>query len=109
MENLKIFSFYEHHTSLLKNKSGFFSNHLKKLVEGKLSFDEVFNDGGHGCRTFEAINFNDLGGIVVTGPQRYLATKLEMKNFYEASPGGDMMMTGPLGLLRGFNQLKELK
>ncbi|MGM0598895.1 MAG: DUF1786 family protein [Candidatus Rifleibacteriota bacterium] len=109
MENQKILSFYEHHTSLLKNKSDFLSSHLIKLVEGELSFEEVFDDGGHGCRTFEAIKFSDIAGIVVTGPQRNLADKLGMKNFYEASPGGDMMMTGPLGLMRGYNQLQELK
>ncbi len=47
--------------------------------------------------------FKKIAKIVVTGPRRHIARNLGLGDIHEAAPGGDMMMTGPLGLLRGFN------
>jgi len=106
----KIQAFYEHHTRVLKTKPSTIRTSMERLVEGKISSDEVFDDEGNGCMTFQPQPFRDLAGIVVTGPQRYLAEASGLGNYMEAAPGGDMMMTGPLGLLRGLSlRLDEME
>lgn len=107
LENEKIHSFYEHHTGLITRNPDRLKNHLNKLVEGRLDFEDVFADGGHGCKTFKPFNFNELAGIVITGPRRQAAGQMGLAGYYEAAPGGDMMMTGPLGLLRGYNLINK--
>ena len=69
------------------------------MVEGSLSTEEVHNDNGNGCFTFVSRSFKDLAGIVITGPQRKIMHSTGIDG-YEASPGGDMMITGALGLVR---------
>lgn len=107
-ENLEICSFYEHHTGIVQDRIDILSDDLEKLVSGELTFEKVYKEGGHGCKTFRKINFSDLAGIVVTGPKREIARQLNLEKVYEATPGGDMMMTGPLGLLRGFQLTQGL-
>ncbi|GAB4276597.1 MAG: DUF1786 domain-containing protein [Candidatus Rifleibacteriota bacterium] len=102
VENTEILAIYEHHTGLIKNRIEVLENHLLKLISGNLKQREVFEDGGHGCQTFRSIDFAQITRIVITGPNRYLGKKLSFEKSYEASPAGDMMMTGPLGLLRGY-------
>ena len=108
MDGLKILSFFEHHTGMIKSKPEIMNIWMKNLCEGNLDFDEIYNDGGHGCHTFENFEFDKLAGIVVTGPRRHLAEKANFKNYLEAAPGGDMMMTGPLGLVRAHSILLEI-
>lgn len=98
----RIQAFFEHHTRLLRPKPECLKDFMVRLTEGTLPSEEVFNDDGNGCVTFEPQPFSNLGGIVVTGPQRGMMTKTGLGSFIEAAPGGDMMMTGPLGLLRGY-------
>lgn len=101
-----ILSLYEHHTGMIKEKPEMVDDHLQRLVEGNLDFEEVFASGGHGCKTFTPLPFNMLRAIVATGPRRGIINKLQTK-FYQAAPGGDMMMTGPLGLLKGYEIQKR--
>lgn len=101
MNGTRILSFFEHHTRILKTKPEAMGGFMKRLAEGTLSTDEVFDDDGNGCVTFEPIAYSKLAGVVVTGPQRHLIEQSGLGPFVEAAPGGDMMMTGPLGLLRG--------
>lgn len=107
MDGLKIMSFFEHHTGMIKNKPEIMSKWMKQLTEGNLSFDEIYDDYGHGCHTFEIYSFRKLAGIVVTGPRRHLAQQAGFTKYIEAAPGGDMMMTGPLGLVRAQSLLKD--
>ena len=97
----RLLSFFEHHTRILKQKPECLKDYVRRLAEGNLPSDEVFEDDGNGCVTFEKIPFEKLAGIVVTGPQRYLMARTGIGSSIEAAPGGDMMMTGPLGLLHG--------
>lgn len=97
----KILSLYEHHTGVIKDKPEMIDDHLHRLVEGRLDYEEVFSGCGHGCKTFAPIPFEDLSAIVATGPRRDIVNRMQT-SFYLAAPGGDMMMTGPLGLLKGF-------
>jgi uncharacterized protein (DUF1786 family) len=107
MEGFKILSLYEHHTGIIKNNLQKFKANLIRLAEGRLDFEEVYNDMGHGCKTFIPVSYDKIEKIVITGPNRTLAPRTGLKDYYLASPGGDMMMTGPLGLLRGYNLIQE--
>ncbi len=97
----RLLSFFEHHTRILKQKPECLNDYVHRLAEGRLESNEVFEDDGNGCVTFEKIRFDQLSGIVVTGPQRWLMPRTGIGPCIEAAPGGDMMMTGPLGLLHG--------
>jgi uncharacterized protein (DUF1786 family) len=105
MDGQRILSLYEHHTGMIKDQPDMIDEHLHRLVEGQLDFEEVFSSGGHGCKTFEPISFNSLAAVVATGPRREIVRSMQT-NFYLAAPGGDMMMTGPLGLLKGYDLIK---
>ena len=106
VEGKKLLAIYEHHTGMIKKNPALLEDHLRRLVEGRLEFEEVFQTGGHGCKTFTAKSFADLSLIVATGPNRQISEKISF-DFYQPSPGGDMMMTGPLGLLKGYEILKR--
>ncbi|MCK4953180.1 DUF1786 domain-containing protein [Candidatus Bathyarchaeota archaeon] len=87
----------EHHTSRLNPPK------IKKLLvdfsEGKVSDEEVFKDEGHGV--FFLINppgFSKIDIVAVTGPNRDILNSTKL-NVHFASPAGDMMMTGPIGLI----------
>lgn len=107
MNGPQILSFFEHHTRVLKTKPQVMAGYMKRMAEGTLPTDEVFDDDGNGCFTFEPIRFSGLAGIVVTGPQHHLIRQSGLEPVIEASPGGDMMMTGPLGLLRGITMRRS--
>jgi uncharacterized protein (DUF1786 family) len=82
---------FEHHTHLLDKAR--LEQYLQKLAAGTLSFKEVFDDGGHGALVREA---NEPELIAVTGPGR---SKMAGLGPF-AAPAGDMMMTGPVGLIK---------
>ncbi|HNW36184.1 MAG TPA: DUF1786 family protein [Candidatus Ozemobacteraceae bacterium] len=107
MNGTSILSFFEHHTRILKTKPDVMAGYMKRLAEGTLPTDEVFDDDGNGCVTFEPVSFSGLAGVVVTGPQRHLIEQSGLGPFIEAAPGGDMMMTGPIGLLRGIQMRRS--
>ncbi|MBD3170980.1 pyruvate formate lyase-activating protein [Candidatus Bathyarchaeota archaeon] len=94
----RIYAFFEHHTSMLDQEK--LEYYLKKLSEGSLERVEVFEDGGHGSVTImDPPGFSGIERIAVTGPKRRLLEGSEL-DYIEASPGGDVMMTGTLGLLK---------
>jgi uncharacterized protein (DUF1786 family) len=90
----------EHHTQQMT--CGKLDDHLVRFCNGTLGFDEVFNDGGHGCYVKEAIGLENISSILVTGPRRGImrGSKLE---FRFASPYGDMMLTGCFGLVDAYD------
>ncbi len=87
----RIAGVFEHHTKLLDKQR--LAYYIKKLSDGNITFKEVFDDGGHGAL---AIEENQPEIISVTGPKR---AKMKGLGIFSA-PAGDMMMTGPVGLIK---------
>ncbi|HMK93489.1 MAG TPA: DUF1786 family protein, partial [Thermoleophilia bacterium] len=90
----RIAGVYEDHTSRLD--AGSLKTNLRRFLAGELGDDEVRQAGGHGAA---------LGGpvpaglpLLVTGPHRELLRAGGLAAEFPA-PYGDMMMTGPAGLV----------
>ena len=95
---------FEHHTgeiNLVKLESL-----LRRLADGSLKHEDVFNDMGHGALMYSQERF-EFGkhdfDVVVTGPRRsmYKTTVHGQSSLkpYFATPYGDMMIAGCFGLL----------
>lgn len=91
----KIEGLYEHHTHELTPKK--LEHDLRFFIRGELSGKKVFEENGHGAITLRP--FNGDVSVFVTGPNRDLFRDTGMKFVY-AAPGGNTMMTGPMGLVR---------
>jgi len=97
ISNGKVQGLMEHHTHLLIPYK--IEQLLTNLMEGKLTAEKVFNDGGHGAyylTSHSSIQKPDI--IAATGPNRKILEETKLPVHF-ASPAGDMMMTGPVGLL----------
>ena len=70
---------------------------LSLFVRGELSGRKVFEENGHGAITLRP--YKENVSVFVTGPNRDLFKGTGMKFVY-AAPGGNTMMTGPMGLVR---------
>lgn len=93
----KILGVMEHHTRLLD--PNLLEILLKRFMEGELRDEEVFNDGGHGLFYLEeTLGYKDMDMFVATGPNRMMLTRTSIPFIYGA-PAGDVMMTGPMGLV----------
>ena len=92
----KIAGIFEHHTRLLSRKK--LEEYIIKLADGELTNSEIFDDGGHGACTIDAPGFKNIKKIVATGPNRNLL-KDSILQIHFAAPGGDVMLTGPIGLI----------
>ncbi len=90
-ERSGIAGIFEHHTRMLDKRK--LSYYVKKLADGTITFKDVFDDGGHGALVKEE---NQPEIISLTGPKR---EKMKGLGIF-AAPGGDMMMTGPVGLIK---------
>jgi uncharacterized protein (DUF1786 family) len=95
----RLVSYLEHHTHQMT--AGKIDDHLERLCNGTLDFQEVFDDGGHGCHIEEAIGFENIGSILVTGPNRNIMRRSKL-GFRFAVPFGDMMLTGCFGLMDAY-------
>ena len=85
----KVVGLFEHHTKYLNPEK--LKSIVEKLIKGTLTFEEVYEDRGHGAVVLES---NSAEKILVAGPNRRL-----FKDYGEyAYPGGDVMMTGCIGL-----------
>jgi len=91
----KIEALYEHHTHELTSKK--LENDLRLLIRGELNGKKVFEENGHGAITLKP--FHEKVSVVVTGPNRDIFKGTSFKFIY-AAPGGNTMMTGPMGLVR---------
>ncbi len=93
--NRRIEGIYEHHTHRLTPEK--LENHLRRFLRGELTREEVFGEDGHGVITLTPY-FGEIP-LWVTGPNRDLfkATNLPYKY---AAPGGNTMMSGPMGLVK---------
>ena len=91
----KIEALYEHHTHELTPQK--MESDLRLLIRGELSGRKVFEENGHGAITLKP--FHDEVQVVVTGPNRDLFKRTSFRFVY-AAPGGNTMMTGPIGLVK---------
>ncbi len=104
----KITAIFEHHSFLMNPEK--LQEYIIRLADGNLSFEEVFEDGGHGSYIKEAIGFEQIRSVMVTGPKREMLEKLSgseirqeiSKKLHFAAPFGSMMLSGCFGLLAGF-------
>lgn len=93
--NRKIEGLYEHHTHRLTPKK--LEHHLHLFIRGELARQEVFEDDGHGVITLTPF-FGEVP-VWVTGPNRDLFKETSLP-FKFPAPGGNTMMTGPMGLIK---------
>lgn len=100
----RVLGVYEHHTGMLEQ-----DKLIEDLVEfrrGWLTDDMVRNTGGHGCMNLplpdEAEGFRPA---FILGPRREL---LRGQGQFIA-PGGDMMLAGCFGLLKGYSLISGLE
>ncbi|MGQ9646064.1 MAG: DUF1786 family protein [Thermodesulfobacteriota bacterium] len=91
----KMDGLYEHHTHELTPER--LERDLRLFAMGELDGRKVFEENGHGAVTLHP--HKGKVEIFVTGPNRDLFKRTSMKFTY-AAPGGNTMMTGPMGLVR---------
>jgi len=93
-----ICGFLEHHTKFLNPEK--LEKFMVKLIKGEITFNEIYEDGGHGALFIEKINPEK---IYLVGPNRD-----KFKDLGEfAYPLGDAMLFGCAGLLRVFTKYKS--
>ena len=102
IENNKIQGLFEHHTSSLTKES--LEEYILKLANGTITNEEIYNDHGHGAHVLNPIT--RLDKVVVSGPKRELIKDTNL-DWYLASPGGDVMMTGTVGLIKTMEYLES--
>jgi len=88
----------EHHTSCLTSEK--LDNLLVRFLKGEIRSRDVLEDGGHGAVLLNARGTERNEEIIVTGPQRGMMEKSNLKVRF-AAPHGNMMLTGPFGLVKG--------
>jgi len=93
----------EHHTRLLNPQK--MEELLRDFADGKLSDDEVFEDNGHGMFYFsKPLGFSEIEKVVVTGPNRKVLAETGLCVHF-ATPAGDVMMSGPIGLVEATKRI----
>jgi uncharacterized protein (DUF1786 family) len=101
----KITAIFEHHTSQLDPEK--LRTLVEKLCNGTLKNSEVFEDGGHGAHIESVPGL--IRSMLVTGPRREQFLGLNaLKGAVAASPGGDMMITGCIGLVKAWGMRGNL-
>lgn len=96
---------FEHHTGEIDLAK--LESLLRRLADGSLKHEDVFNDMGHGALMYtdEAFEFDkNEFDVVVTGPRRSMfgtggSLSAPTLRPYFATPFGDMMIAGCFGLL----------
>jgi uncharacterized protein (DUF1786 family) len=97
---------FEHHTGFLDREK--LASLLKRLANGSIRNQDVFDDEGHGALMYGSAAFplgKDDFDVVVTGPRRGMfdpalsSSEANLLRPYFPAPYGDMMITGCFGLL----------
>lgn len=101
LKGQKVVGLFEHHTSGLREDT--LDEFIHRLMDGRITNQEVFNDGGHGAHVVDSIPINSL--IAVTGPRRGLIRNSRFSPYF-AAPHGDMMLSGCFGLIRALSNLE---
>ena len=97
----RMLALFEHHTRSVDAPK--LDDLIRRLCDGELDFDEVFNDGGHGCHIQEVVGFGNIRSVIVTGPNRNIMAGSSLDVDF-AAPHGDMMLTGCFGLVEMFRK-----
>ncbi len=92
---------FEHHTRQITIET--LDMYVEKLAAGTLTFEEIFESGGHGCHIRDAPG--ELPQVIVTGPNRHIAEQSRHDVIF-AAPYGDMMLTGCFGLIKGLSSVR---
>jgi len=101
----RITAVFEHHTSQLCPER--LRTFAEKLCAGTLKNSEVFEDGGHGAYIHGVPE--KIISTLVTGPRREQFLRSgALKDAVAASPGGDMMITGCIGLVLAWSRKEDL-
>ncbi|MFP4397730.1 MAG: DUF1786 domain-containing protein [Desulfonatronovibrio sp.] len=93
----RVHGILEHHTGLLNGQKLWEQLELFRL--GRLTNKQVFEDNGHGCLVLESGTGIEFNPTFVLGPRRRM---LEGFDADFLCPGGDMMLAGCFGLLKGY-------
>ena len=91
----RIDGLFEHHTHELTSER--LEQDLRLFIRGELNSKKVFDENGHGAVTLKPF-YGEIS-VLVTGPNRDLFKGTSFKYTY-AAPGGNTMMTGPMGLVK---------
>ncbi len=96
-----VYGAFEHHTVLLNPDR--LRDFIHRFRMATLPNEEVLADNGHGCYVREDYpRERPFADTVVTGPNRHMAAGM---GWHTAAPHGDMMMTGPFGLVAAARRL----
>ena len=99
----KIIAVLEHHTRLLNPEK--MERLLRDFADGKLGDEDVFEDNGHGMFYLsKPPGFSKIEKVVVTGPNRKILAKTNLLVHF-ATPAGDVMMTGTIGLVEAIKRI----
>jgi len=105
LDDGRITAIFEHHTSELSPEK--LRDFTEKLCNGRLKNREVFDDGGHGAYIDSVPE--RIMSTIATGPRRapFLQSHA-LDGAVPASPGGDMMITGCIGLVEAWKSREDL-
>lgn len=92
----RVHGIMEHHTGLLNGQKLW--KQLSLFKQGQLSNKDIFDDNGHGCLVLDSAQGLDFTPTFVLGPKRKLLKDFDCEFL---CPGGDMMLAGCFGLLKG--------
>ena len=96
-----VYGVLEHHTVILNAET--LADYIGRFQAGTLSNDQVLGDNGHGCCVRgDYARGEPFAFVVATGPNRSMTEGL---GWHAAAPHGDMMMTGPFGLVAAARRL----
>ena len=85
------------HTTAASVEGESLERYIKRLASGEITHEEVYNDHGHGAHVLNPIS--KIEKVIVSGPKRELIEKTNL-DWHHAAPGGDVMMTGTVGLIK---------
>jgi len=78
---------------------------LRDFADGKLNNETVFEDNGHGMFYLsKPPGFSKIKKVVVTGPNRKVLAETGLCVHF-ATPAGDVMMSGPIGLVEATKRI----
>ncbi|MFA5480249.1 MAG: DUF1786 family protein, partial [Candidatus Muiribacteriota bacterium] len=103
VKGYNVHALFEHHTRILEKNPHFLKKIIDDFLEWNLSSKEVMDNDGHGSFYLTDSKLT-IKNIFVTGPRRNIACNFE-REYINASPWGDMMITGNVGLINSFNSI----
>ena len=106
ISNGEITAVLEHHTQFLNSQK--IEKLLRDFVDGKLSNEQVFDDNGHGMFYLKKPpSYSAIKKVIVTGPNRNILRETGLSVHY-ATPAGDVMMAGTIGLVEATKRINGL-